>query len=224
MRPLTLRQLGKVLGTIFLICFVPAACAILMEWMSQPQQRATWWLEHSYPLPTEHVHQRHLRFATYPQWRQAGRDIPGIGAILVGEYHRAESEQEQVRLLFAMGAVPDSKTVDCLSDVAVSTRRAALRDAALAYGLMPNIELPSVRQALMRFVMSTQGPVEDRCWILAELLYAGSDDAIAYASTAGQDLLFKAELTGASLGARQSLAQQMHLAAASRFAPAEKSP
>ena len=220
MVPVMTRKTTCVLVATILIVLVAATCVILSIWRDRPQKRVKWWLEHSYPIQWNLVPQEQLYFASYQKWSQAGKDIPGIGPILVAMYKKADSEFNKRHLLYAMGAVPIQTTIAFMSDVMLSASSSTLRKAALSYGLLPNIAEPAVQEALLVFVKSSQQSISDRCWVLAELLHARNKDAIAYARLQGQELLSNAETAGVDAKYRNLLAEQMGmLTAASQPGP-----
>jgi len=113
--------LGIILSTIFL------ALVIAFLWVRKAvkppstQERIQWWLDHAYPihanlLPVSY----HYCFATYEEFRQAGRDIPGIEPILIDMYNNAESKFDKINLLHALAAVGTPETIAFIRTVAMS--------------------------------------------------------------------------------------------------------
>jgi hypothetical protein len=124
-----LRILGAILGTAFL------AVVIVFLWLRRTlrlenpstQERIQWWLDHAYPidahlLPVSY----HYYFATYEEFRQAGRDIPGIEPILIDMYNHAESKFDKVNSLHALAAVGTPETIAFIRTVAMSSDGAEL--------------------------------------------------------------------------------------------------
>lgn len=159
-------------------------------------RQVEWWLDHSYPIATNLIHQDHLHFASYQDWSKAGKEIPSIGPILVRMYDNADSEYDRTQLLYAMGAVASPRTVAVLLGTVQSTDSPKLREEALIYGLATNIEDPCIQEGLLGIVKDIRQPLDDRCWVLAELIHAGSAGARDYARQHGQGLLASARASG----------------------------
>lgn len=190
-----------------------AAVGVIVFWAWQAhthdRRQVECWVEQIYLPHRNLAHQRHQHFSSYAEWSKAGKAIAGADMILVSKYRKSEDREEQGRLLYAMGAVPTPTTIAFLSNTLLSTRDSELREHVLTYGLLPNIAEPAVQEVLVSFVKNTQQSLADRCWVLAELLHAGSKEAIAYAKVQGQELLSKADASEVDSRCKTLLAEQM---------------
>jgi len=157
------------------------------------RRQVEWWLDHYYPrygglMPPE---QRY--FGSYEAWSQAGQAIPNADAILTEMYGEAGCERDKELMLYAMGAIPTPTTVEFLASVASSSESRHLRESALNYGLLINIEMPMVQLALLEYLREDQRSPYLRCLTMVELVDSGNADAAGYAQQNWRQVLLEAE-------------------------------
>ncbi len=119
------RKEAYVLGTSLLIVLVAATFLAPTILRARQRQQVQWWLDHSYPIFTNLLPEKNRYFASYEEFRQAGRDIPGAGPILIDMYNRAESESDKANLLYAMGAVGTPETNAFVCNIVLLSARSS---------------------------------------------------------------------------------------------------
>ncbi|MEI7835655.1 MAG: hypothetical protein WCK05_04495, partial [Planctomycetota bacterium] len=134
---------------------------------------------------------------------------PGIEKVLIDKYAVADLWEKR-HLLYAMGAVPSPRTFSFLIDVALSTNDPKLREAALGWGLGPNIAEPVVQQTYLDVATNSEQPIEIRLGPLRALVEAGNAEAMVYLKEHAQEQLALTQTLGLA-GHREWLLTTLNL-------------